>query len=96
MKARLVDGGCHNVANRRSGKVWRATKEQRIPHEKTNINVLRERPEEDVGVYAQEECSIPTWMGKYIPVQTNHGVTGDILIEISNKTMSGLILPEIV
>ena len=35
-------------------------------------------------------------MGKYILVQTNHGVTGDVLIEISNKTESGLVLPEIV
>ena len=49
LRARLVDGGCHNFANMRSGKVWRATpKEQkitnqvwRIPHEKININVLR-------------------------------------------------------
>ena len=49
-----------------------------------------------VGVYAQEERSIPAGMGKYIPVQTNRGVTGDILIEISDKTTPGLILPEIV
>ena len=35
-------------------------------------------------------------MGKYIPVQTNHGVTGDVLIEISDKTVLGLVLPEIV
>ena len=42
------------------------------------------------------ECFIPTEMGKYIPVQTNCGITGDVLIEISNKTMNGLILPEIV
>ena len=35
-------------------------------------------------------------MGKYIPVQTNHGVTGDVLIEISDKTIPGLLLPEIV
>ena len=83
--------------------MWRATEEQRIstqvwgiPREKININVLRERVEEDVGVYAQEECSISPGMGKYIPVQTNRGVTGDILIEISNKTVPGLILPEIV
>ena len=66
-RARLVDGGCHSFANRRSGKIWRATKEQkistlvwRIPREKKNINVLKERTEEDVGVvYAREECSIP-------------------------------------
>ena len=29
-RARLVDGGCHNFANRRSGKVWRAIEEQKI------------------------------------------------------------------
>ena len=33
-------------------------------------------------------------MGKYIPVQTNHGVTGDILIHISDETVPGLILTE--
>ena len=33
---------------------------------------------------------------KYTPVQTNHRIMGDILIEISNKTVTGLILPEIV
>ena len=31
-----------------------------------------------------------------IPVQTNRGVTGDVLIEISDKTVPGLLLPEIV
>ena len=44
----------------------------------------------------QEECSIPAGMGQYIPVQTNRGVTEDILIEIGDKTVPGLILPEIV
>ena len=34
-------------------------------------------------------------MGKYILVQTNRGVTGDVLIEISEKTIPGLVLPEI-
>ena len=34
-------------------------------------------------------------MGKYIPVQTNRGITGDVLIETSNNTVTGLILPEI-
>ena len=87
---RLVDGRCNSFVNRRSGKVWR------IPREKININILRERPEEDVGVYAQEECLTPAGMGKYIPVQTNHGITGDILIEISDKTVTGLIMAEIV
>ena len=35
-------------------------------------------------------------MGKYIPVQTNLEIQGDILVEIRDKTMTGLILPEIV
>ena len=77
-RARLVDGGCNNFANQRSGKVWRVTEEQkistqvwRIPHEKINSNVLKERAKEEIGVYAKEECSIPAGMGKYIPVQTN-------------------------
>ena len=106
-RARLVDGGCNSFFNSfinwRSGRVWRAIEEQkistqvwRIPREKISINVVRERLEETVGVYLQEECSIPAGMGKYIPVQTTHGVTGDILIEISDKTVPGLILPEIV
>ena len=56
-RARLVDGRCNSFVNPRSGKVWKATKEQRIssqvwriPCEKINTNELRERPEEDVGV----------------------------------------------
>ena len=61
-----------------------------------DIIVLRERPEEDNGVFAQEECFIPTEMGKYTPVQTNHGIQGDLLIEISDKTVTGLIIAEIV
>ena len=35
-------------------------------------------------------------MGKYIPVQKNCDVHGDVVIEISDNTMPGLILPEIV
>ena len=35
-------------------------------------------------------------MGKYIPVLTNPGVTGDVLIEVSDKTIPELVLPEIV
>ena len=35
-------------------------------------------------------------MGKYIPVQTNLEITGDVFIEISDNTMTGLVLPEIV
>ena len=52
--------------------------------------------EENVGVYTKEECSIPAGMGKYIPVQTNCEIKGDVLIKISDKTVMGLILPEIV
>ena len=61
-----------------------------------HMRKLRERLEVDIGVYAQEACSIPAGMGKYIPEQTNCGVMGDIFIDISNKTVPGLILPEIV
>ena len=79
-RARLVDGGCNSFISRRSGKVLKAMEGQRIstqvwriPREKININVVSGRPEEALGVYAQEECSIPAGMGKYIPVQTNRG-----------------------
>ena len=103
LRARLVNGGCNNFVNRRSGKVWRETEEQkiatqvwRIPHDKININILMERIEEDIGVYAQKECSIPAGMGKYIPLQTNRGITGEVLVEIRDKLVTGLIPPEIV
>ena len=85
------------------GEIWRATREQeistqtwKIPREKININVLKDGVEENVGVYAKEQCSIPAGMGKYIPVQTNREIQGDVLVEISDKTVTGLILPEIV
>ena len=51
---------------------------------------------EATGVYANNNCPIPTGMGKYIPVLTNHEITGEVLIEISDKTILGLVLPEIV
>ena len=35
-------------------------------------------------------------MGKYIPVQTNYEIQGDVLVKLRNKTVTGLILPEIV
>ena len=35
-------------------------------------------------------------MGKYIVVQTNQKITGEVLIEIIDKTIPGLVLPEIV
>ena len=47
-------------------------------------------------MYAKEDFSMPAGMGKYIPVQTNHEITGEVLIEISDKTILGLVLPEIV
>ena len=71
-------------------EVWR------IPREKISINTLNERPEEAAGVYAKEDCSIPAGMGKYILVQTNHEITVEVLIEISDKTIPVLVLPEIV
>ena len=47
-------------------------------------------------MYAQEKCFISAGMGKFIPVQTNLGVKGEVLIEISDKTEPGLVLPEII
>ena len=35
-------------------------------------------------------------MGKFIPVQMNREITGEVLIEISDKTIPRLVLPEIV
>ena len=88
--------------NQRLWKICRATKEQeiyaqtcRIPREKMNVNMLQDRIKENIGVYAKEKCSIPAGMGKYVPVQTNHEIQGDVLIEISDNTVPGLILPEI-
>ena len=40
---------------------------------------------EATGVYAKEDCSIPAGIGKYIPVQTNHEITGEVLTEISDN-----------
>ena len=98
-----MDGGCHSFISLRSGKVLKVTKAQsistqvwRIPREKISINEVSERPDEAVGVNSQDDCSIPAGMGKYIPVQTNRGVAGDVLIEISDKRVPGLELPEIV
>ena len=38
----------------------------------------------------------PSWDGEKKPVQTNYEIAGDVLVEISDKTVMGLILPEIV
>ena len=35
-------------------------------------------------------------MGKYIPVQTNREIQGNFLVETTKRTVTGLILPEIV
>ena len=103
LRARLVDGNCSSFEHRRSGRIWRATKAQeistqawRIPRDKISINILQDGVEENVRVYAKEQCSIPAGMGKYIPVQTNREIQGDVLVKISDKTVTGLILPEIV
>ena len=47
-------------------------------------------------MYAKENCSIPAGMRKYIPVQTNHKITGEVLIEVHDETIPGLVLPEVV
>ena len=101
-RAKLVDGGCSSFEHQRLGRIWRATREQeistqacRIPREKISINVLKDRVEENVGVYAKEQCSIPAGMGKYIPGQTNREIQGDVLVKISKKIVAGLILLDI-
>ena len=68
----------------------------KIPWEKISINVLSEEPEEAAGMHAKDDCSIPAGMGKYFPVQMNQEVTGQVLIEASDKTIPALVLPEIV
>ena len=35
-------------------------------------------------------------MGKYIAVQTNQEIHGDIIVEAEDRTVTGLVLPEIV
>ena len=40
-----------------------------------------------MGVYAKEDCLVPAERGKYIPVQMNGEITGEVLIEISDKTI---------
>ena len=49
-----------------------------------------------MGVYAKDNCYIPVGMGKYISVQTNIEITVEVLIEISDKSIPGLVLPEII
>ena len=45
--------------------------------------------EEIIGVYAQEDCDIPSGTGKYIPVQTSREIRGEVLIQSSKKTIQG-------
>ena len=75
-----------------------STQTWRIPWEKININVLKDGVEENVGVYTLKK-SVPSqrgWENTSIPLQTNREIQGDVLVDRSNKTMTGLILPEIV
>ena len=102
-RAGLVKGRYHSFISKKTGRVLKTTEEQMIlsqvwtiPQEKISIEKLNESPEEAKGVYAKVDCSIPTGMGKYIPVQTNHEITWEVLFEISDKTILGLVLPEIV
>ena len=53
--------------------------------ERISVNMLSEMLEEAVGVYAKDNCSIPVGMGKYIPVQTNREITGEVLTETVTK-----------
>ena len=66
-RARQVDRGCHSFLSKKSGMVSQATNDQiisthvwRIPWERTSINTLQERQEEAAGVYAKDNCSIPS------------------------------------
>ena len=50
-----------------------------------------------MGVYAKDDCLIPAGMGKYIhPSAAEWGDYSEILIEISDTTIPGLVLPKIV
>ena len=98
--ARLVDAGCVSFKNNKSRKIWNATSDQeistqawRIPRE---INALKDVLAGNLGVYVKEQCSIPAGTGKYIPVQTNREIHGNVLVEATDRTVTGLILPEIV
>ena len=49
-----------------------------------------------MGVNAKDTCSIPAGMGKYIPVQNSCEIQGEVLIKTRDKTIPGLVLPDIV
>ena len=100
-RARLVDAGCVSFENSKSQQIWNTTSDQeistkawRIPREKVTINVLKDGLVENVGAYPKEQCSIPAGTGKYIPVQTSQEIHGNVLVEATNRTVTGLILPE--
>ena len=110
-RARLVDGRYHSFISKKTGRVLKTTEDQmislqvwRITQEKIIVITKirgQKRPEEARRGHRcicnlKENCSIPTEMGKYIPVLTNREITGEVLIEISDKTIPGLVLPEIV
>ena len=66
-RAQLEDRRYHSFKSKKTGRVLKANEDQRIsmqvwriPHEKISINTLNERPEEALGVYAKEDCLIPT------------------------------------
>ena len=99
----MVDEGYHSFLSKKTVRVWKTADEQnildqawRIPREKSIINTLEERTEEVTGVYAKEDCSIPVGMGKYVPLQMNREISGEVLIKIGNKTIPELVLPEVV
>ena len=91
-RAQLVERRYHSFISKKTGKVLKITEEQmilsqvwRIPREKISFNTLNESQEGTTVVYAKEDCLIPAGMGKYIPVQRNHDIIGEVLIEISYK-----------
>ena len=63
---------------------------------RNSINRVQGMLEEVIGVYTKDECSIPSEMGKYILVQTSQDIKDKVLIKASDKTVSGLVSPEIV
>ena len=103
LRARFVDGGCHSFINKKSGAVVLASKDQMISNqvwriliERVTINMVQEMSEEVVKIYAKETCWVPAGMGKYIPMQTGCEIKEEVLIEASDKTIPGLVLPDIV
>ena len=64
---------------------------------KKNILILNMHHEfTSLKIYAKETCWVPAGMGKYIPMQTGCEIKEEVLIEASDKTIPGLVLPDIV